>query len=205
MVRTSWKGKLSVLPRISWNLSCRARIRGSRRSRMETVSWAVIRASAWYGFAPSCTASRESEAQQGCFLDSGKEYPQCMEFTNAIWCCYHSPTDVDAEYLMLIQCRFAVADQTETDPAILTSKCSLEKLSSSAVCGFPSAISINMSANIDLQSIASMTARLEDASRNERSREDNEQEQQGNNLKRKAGDDGGQQRARRNRYVSIAW
>lgn len=62
-----------------------------------------------------------------------------------------------------------------------------------------------MSANIDLQSIASMTARLEDASRNEKSRENGEQEEQSNTLKRKAGDEGGQQRARRNRYVSIAW
>lgn len=62
-----------------------------------------------------------------------------------------------------------------------------------------------MSASIDLQSIASMTARLEDASRLETSRENHEQDGQSNNLKRKAGDDGGQQRARRNRYVSIAW
>ena len=62
-----------------------------------------------------------------------------------------------------------------------------------------------MSANIDLQSIASMTAHLEDASRNENTRESHEHEEKNNTLKRKAGDDGGQQRARRNRYVSIAW
>lgn len=54
--------------------------------------------------------------------------------------------------------------------------------------------------NTDVQSIASLAQQLQ------QSPQDEEQEN-ANGAKRKATDDGGQaqQRARRNRYVSIAW